>query len=156
VRQASNFIHQRNRYMVVMAQNLYFHSMADNRGVLTLLADRAAEEDIKEEILLYSVLAKERANVSDIGAVDAAIEQYLKAEFGVEVDFDVQDALRRLKEEGIVTQGEDGTLSTLPPHEAAKRIDMLWDRCLDDLPDMVPEEGMEVGLVRPAGTRTKA
>ena len=54
VRQASAFINQRNRYMVVMARNLYFHSMADNRGVMTLLADRAAEEDIKEEMLLYA------------------------------------------------------------------------------------------------------
>ena len=59
-RQASNFINQRNRYMVVMARNLYFHSMADNRGVMTLLADRAAEEDIKEEMLLYGVLASAR------------------------------------------------------------------------------------------------
>ena len=32
MRQASNFIAQRNRYMIVMAQNLYFHAVADNRG----------------------------------------------------------------------------------------------------------------------------
>ena len=64
LRQATNFMNQRNRYMVVMAQNLYFHAMADNRGVMTLLADRAAEEDIKEEMLLYGVLAKERVNVA--------------------------------------------------------------------------------------------
>ena len=56
--------------MVVMAQNLYFHAMADNRGVMTLLADRAAEEDVKEEMLLYSVLAKEPANIRDLGQVD--------------------------------------------------------------------------------------
>ena len=119
MRQASNFINQRNRYMVVMAQNLYFHAMADNRGVMTLLADRAAEEDIKEEMLLYSVLAKERVNVRDLRPVDEAIEQYLKKTFGIDVDFDVEDALRRLKQEGIVTELADGTLQTLPPHEAA-------------------------------------
>ena len=66
LRQASNFMNQRTRYMVVLAQNLYFHAMADNRGVMTLLADRAAEEDIKEEMLLYSVLAKERVNIRDL------------------------------------------------------------------------------------------
>ena len=31
-----------------MAQNLYFHSLADNRGVLIMIADRAAEEDVEE------------------------------------------------------------------------------------------------------------
>ena len=71
-RQASNFINQRNRYMVVLARNLYFHSMADNRGVMTLLADRAADEDIKEEMLLYTALANERFNIRDLKAIDEA------------------------------------------------------------------------------------
>jgi hypothetical protein len=144
LRQASAFINQRTRYMVVLAQNLYFHAMADNRGVMTVLADRAAEEDIKEEMLLYCVLAKERVNVRDVRQVDAAIEQYLANTFGIEVDFDVDDALQRLKAEGIVEELPDGTLATQPPHEAALHIDKLWDNCLDQLPDLVVEEGREI------------
>jgi hypothetical protein len=144
LRQASAFINQRTRYMVVLAQNLYFHAMADNRGVMTLLADRAAEEDIKEEMLLYSILAKERVNSRDLRQVDAAIEQYLKTTFDIDVNFDVDDALQRLKAEGIVNELPDGTLETLPPHEATSRIDKLWDACLDNLPDIVVEEGREV------------
>ncbi len=144
LRQASNFMNQRNRYMVVLAQNLYFHAMADNRGVMTLLADRAAEEDIKEEMLLYSVLAKERVNIANLRHVDEAIEQYLATTFRIDVDFDVDDALARLKQEGIVTELPDGTLETLPPHEAALHIDKLWDACLDNLPDTVVEEGREI------------
>jgi Protein of unknown function (DUF3754) len=144
LRQASNFVNQRTRYMVVLAQNLYFHAMADNRGVMTLLADRAAEEDIKEEMLLYSVLAKERVNVANLRHVDEAIEQYLTTTFGIDVDFDVEDALKRLKQEGIVTELSDGTLETLPPHAAALHIDKLWDACLDNLPDTVVEEGREI------------
>src|SRR5690606_17533775 len=75
-RQAVNFLNQRQRYMVILAQNLYFHAMADNRGVMIKLADRAAEEDVKEEILLYSVLAKEPATWADLHDIDKAIEQY--------------------------------------------------------------------------------
>ena len=144
VRQFSAFINQRNRYMAVLARNLYFHSMADNRGVVTLLADRAAEEDLKEEILLYSVLARHRVNIRDLQAIDQEIEQYLSKTFSIDVDFDVEDALNRLKGEGIVTELPDGTLHALPPHEAALHIDKLWDSCLDQLPDMVVEEGREV------------
>ena len=144
LRQASNFLNQRTRYMVVLARNLYFHAMADNWGVMALLADRAAEEDIKEEMLLYGVLAKERVNIANLRHVDEAIEQYLEHAFGVDVDFDVDDALGRLKQEGIVTELPDGTLETLPPHEAALHIDKLWDACLDNLPDIVVEEGREL------------
>jgi hypothetical protein len=142
-RQASNFVNQRNRYMIVMARNLYFHSMADNRGVVALLADRAAEEDIKEEMLLYGVLARKRVNARDIKAVDHDIEQYLSDTFGIKVNFDVEDALKRLMQDGIVTELADGTLRALPPREAALHIDKLWDTCLDQLPDIAVEEGRE-------------
>src|SRR5690606_30952697 len=94
-RQTKNFMNQKQRYMVVMAQNLYFHAMADNRGVMLKLAARAAEEDVKEEMLLYSVLSKERARRQDIPDIDAAIEQYLSTSFGVSVNFDIPDALGR-------------------------------------------------------------
>ncbi len=144
-RQATNFMNQKQRYMVVMAQNLYFHAMADNRGVMLKLAARAAEEDVKEEMLLYSVLAKERARRQDLPDIDVAIEQYLNASFGVSVDFDIPDALQRLIHDGIVTERSDGTLSTLPPAEAALHIDRKWDLFLDELPESVSAEGMEFG-----------
>jgi hypothetical protein len=144
LRQATAFFNQRNRYMVVMARNLYFHSMADNRGVLTLLADRAAEEDIKEEMLLYGMLAGKQVNVRNLKAIDQEIEQYLSKTFGIEVNFDVEDALHRLKADGLVAEAADGMLQALPPSAAALRIDKLWDACLDQLPDVVADEGHEV------------
>jgi hypothetical protein len=143
VRQAVNFMNQKQRYLVVMAQNLYFHSMADNRGVMLKLAARAAEEDIKEEMLLYSVLAKEKARKQDLPDIDAAIEQYLATSFGVAVDFDIPDALQRLTEDGIVSEQPDGTLVTLPPKEAALHVDAKWDRFLDELPEPISAEGRE-------------
>ena len=144
-RQTMNFINQKNRYMVVMARNLYFHAMADNRGVIIKLADRAAEEDVKEEILLYCVLAKERSKRADLPAIDAAIEQYLTTSFGISVDFDLEDALGRLIADGLVKEEPDGTLVTLSPEHAALHIDKLWDKLLDDLTDFGhAEEGHEV------------
>lgn len=143
-RQAMNFINTKQRYMVIMAQNLYFHSMADNRGVMIKLIDRAAEEDVKEEMLLYSVLAKEKANRRDLKAIDIAIEQYLKTSFGIDVDFDLDDALERLLADKVVTIDENGDLHTLPPYEASEHIDAMWDILLDNLPDHDPHEGVEM------------
>jgi len=142
-RQAMNFVNTKQRYMVVMAQNLYFHSMADNRGVMIKLASRAAEEDIKEEMLLYTVLVKEQARHSDLPAIDAAIEEYLRSSFGITVNFDLEDALQRLIADGIVKEGADGTLKVLPPREAAKHLDDKWDVFLDHLPSLHPGEGRE-------------
>lgn len=141
-RQATSFLNQRNRYMMTMAQNLYFHALADNRGVTSLLASRAAEEDIKEEMLLYNVMAKERVARRDLGDVDRAIEQYLLNTFNVSVNFDLEDALSRLLADGIVTE-KDGMFETLGPAAAAQHIDVKWDRYLDELPDQTRDEGVE-------------
>jgi len=142
-RQGMKFIHKRNEYMVTMAQNLYFHALADNRGVMTVLADRAAEEDIKEEMLLYSVLAKDPVHVNELDDVDAAIEQQLLNTFGVNVNFDLHDAFARLKRDGIVTVRPDGWITTLSPSDAALHVDRLWDGYLDELPDPTRGEGVE-------------
>jgi hypothetical protein len=145
-RQGMNFMNQKQRYMVVMAQNLYFHAMADNRGVMIKLSERGAEEDVKEEILLYSVLAKERCKRQDLADIDVAVERYLKSAFGIHVDFDLPDALERLIADGIVREDDDGTLHTLSPTNAAQHLDAKWDRYLDDLPDVTRQEGLEVDV----------
>jgi hypothetical protein len=142
-RQGMKFIHKRNEYMVTMAQNLYFHALADNRGVMTVLADRAAEEDIKEEMLLYSVLAKDTVHVNELSDVDAAIEQQLFNTFGLNLNFDLHDALDRLVNDGVVQIGQDGWIRTLGPADAARHIDSLWDNYLDELPDPTRGEGIE-------------
>ena len=142
-RQVMGFFNQKQRYMIVMAQNLYFHTMADNRGVILKIAARGAEEDVKEEMLLYSVLAKEKSTRADLPSIDLAIETYLMRTFGVKVDYEIDDALDRLIRDGIVTEKPDGTLETLPPAAAAKHIDTKWDRFLDDLPDPTNAEGYE-------------
>jgi hypothetical protein len=142
-RQAMGFFNQKQRYMVVMAQNLYFHTMADNRGVILKIAARGAEEDVKEEMLLYSVLAKEKATRADLPSIHLAIESYLMRTFGIKVDFEIDDALDRLLRDGIVVEKPDGTLETLPPAAAAKHIDEKWDVFLDHLPDPIPSEGYE-------------
>ena len=143
-RQLMSFVNTRQKYMVVMAQNLYFHALADNRGVIMTLADRAADEDAKEEMLLYSVLAKENVNRSDLHAVDKAIEQYLHKSFGVNVDFDLEDALGRLLKDGVATEAADGAIQVLDPTAASAHIDNKWDSFLDDLPDYSEDdEGTE-------------
>jgi hypothetical protein len=128
----------------VMAQNLYFHALADNRGVMIKLADRAAEEDVKEEMLLYGVLAKTSVNRRDLEQVDSAIERYLRSTFDIDVDFDLNDALERLLSDQIVVEEPDGTLRTLSPGAAAKHIDDKWDGFLNLLIEDKEDLGHEL------------
>ncbi len=130
-RQVSDVMAQKNHYMLTLAKNLYFHSLADNRGVITLLASRAEEEDIKEEMLLYCVLAKERVRYEELADVKLAIEQFLLSEFAVEVNYDVEDALDRLTQDGIAFIDGNGMIGAMSPTEGCRHLDGLWDSYLN-------------------------
>ncbi len=130
-RQVMKFFNTRTHYMMVLAQNLYFHNLADSRGALTLLCDRAEEEDIKEEYLLYCLLAKGEAHRDQIPDMKAAIEDFLETEFKVRVDYDIYDALGRLIRDEIVTEAEDGTLRAIAPEAGCLHVDARWDEYLN-------------------------
>jgi len=130
-RQVMNFFNTRNKYMMQLAQNLYFQSLSNNRGALTLLIDRAEEEDIKEDILLYSLLLKERVYRNEIDDAKQAIEQFLAAQFDVKVGFDIADAMNRLSRDGLVCEMPDGELRPLPLGEALDFLRQRWSEALD-------------------------
>lgn len=132
-RQVMTVFNTRTRYMMMLAQRLFFHSLANNRGVLTLLIDRAEEEDIKEEMLAYYFLLRHpmpNTELCEDGQLDRLIEQFLTREFAVSVDFDLEDALSRLKADGLVLEGSNGFLEALPPRQACRRLQRKWQRLL--------------------------
>lgn len=130
-RQAMNFFHTRNHYMMLLAQNLYFCSLANNRGALTLLADRAEEEDVKEDMLLYAFLARYPSKHDALAELEVMVTSFLKERCGVSVNFDTEDALKRLRADGLVTADAEGNISAIAPEDARAHLDRLWDRLLD-------------------------
>lgn len=130
-RQVNKVFHTRNAYMMVLAQNLYFHTQANNHAALTLIADRAEEEDAKEDMLLYAFLAKHPLRFDALPEIKAEVEQFLADACGVTVNFDAEDACRRLLADGLVRNEANGDIAALPPAEARAHLDRMWDRLLD-------------------------
>lgn len=128
-RQVTKFFTQRTKYMMVLAQNLYFHNLANNRGVLTLMADRAEEEAIKENILLYHFLAHSESPLTR-EQVKQNIEAYMSENFQVKIDFDLEHSLKTLMSDGLVSEDTDGDLQALSPVEAISHIESLWINAL--------------------------
>ena len=51
---------KRNKYLAELSSTLYFKNIANNRGLLALLVDRAEDESFKEALLVYSFLLANR------------------------------------------------------------------------------------------------
>ena len=116
-RQVTGFFNQRNRYMMELSQKLFFHNLANNRAAITLLVDRAEEEDMKEDLITLYHLAGETVEEADLARRKAEIDALLAERYKVEVDFEIDDALRRLTADGAVTQS--GTSYIFPTFAAA-------------------------------------
>ncbi len=125
-RQVTTVISHRNRYMMLLARRLYFHNLANNRGALTLLADRAEEEELKETMLAYWLLAGRPERPWTHAGLDQAAEAFLEERFGVRVDFDTSGALEKLRRDGLIIEQGDGVFSVPPVEQALHRLDSLW------------------------------
>lgn len=148
-RQVMSVFNTRTKYMMTLAQRLFFHSLANNRGVLTLMVDRAEEEDIKEEMLLYFFLLRHPMKDEELGQdgkLDQLIEEFLREEFKVIVDFDIEDAFSRLNKDHLLMRGEDNLIHARPPAQACSILERKWRKLMssDDVVasnDEFEEEG---------------
>lgn len=115
------------RYQKQLADTVYFRNLANNAGVLDLLVGAGEEQDSKEAFVAYGALLKAEHPLAK-GEIDNAAESFLKDKFGLEVDFEIQDALAKIEALGIVARDGGETYRATPPAEALVRLDAAWDR----------------------------
>ena len=133
VRAALRYRGKRDRYLLNLARALYYQSLANNRSVLTLLADRAQEEEFKEALLAYVFLLCPHNRRGLPGTAHTAtpplpdtaaslqrrVEAWLVQVWGLDgVEFDVEDAVGKLRELGLLEEGRGGQLAVRGLEEA--------------------------------------
>lgn len=125
MRQRLKYEAQTLRYQKQLADTVYFRNIANNAGVLDLLIGAGEEQDAKEAFLAYSLLRREARPLVK-AEIDTLCEAFLRERFGLEIDFEIQDALGKLERLGLVTpEGENYTAVT--PADALAKLDAAWD-----------------------------
>jgi hypothetical protein len=82
-------------------------------------------------MLLYAFLARQASKHAALPELRDMVTNFLKERCGVSVNFDVEDALKRLRADGLVTADAEGNFSAIAPEDARAHLDRLWDRLLD-------------------------
>jgi hypothetical protein len=98
--------------------------MNNDLGVILYLVDCLEEQEFKELILGYHLL-RQRGPLT-MEQLDAACEQFIKDKLGIEVDFEVRDALDKLVRDRLVDK-QDSMYYATTPAEAIARLDEKWD-----------------------------
>ena len=128
-RQYNNFINKKIRYSKMLSDSLYFKNLGNNSGAFYSLLNSSEEEVLKETILAYSFLHKSPHPLTAL-ELDHQIESWFKTHFNTELDFDVTDALLKLKNIGLGVEKE-GKWEVIEVEQAIVQIDELWDGVFD-------------------------
>jgi hypothetical protein len=125
-RQVSKFFLQRTKYMAELAKNLYYYNLDNNLGAIAHIHDMAAASEAKETLLSYFFLMTQGS--MSISTLDKKIEQFISNEYGVAIDFEVEDGLEKLKKLGVLIQAND-QVSVVSLMETKTILQQHWLAC---------------------------
>ena len=114
----------RARYEHLVTDALYNKSRDNGLGVMLYLVDCMEEQEWKEVLLAWVLL--DRDGPSRNRELDGRCERWLADRFGVETDFDIRDALAKLKQLELVTE-DDGVWTACDLDTVLGRLDRRWD-----------------------------
>ncbi|MCA9121151.1 MAG: DUF3754 domain-containing protein [Planctomycetaceae bacterium] len=92
------YLRTKDKYQLNLTRHLYYQNLDNNAGVMFRILDEAEEQECREVILAYELLRRE-ANQDgwSESELDTAAEAFLQGILGFQVDFEVADALDKLK-----------------------------------------------------------
>lgn len=121
----TKFKNRKIKFMKALADNLYYKNLDNNAGVFHTLVNEAEEEDFKEVILAYTFLLKSPEGLS-AKALDQTIEDYFKNKYQCALNFEIDDALKKLNTLKLVEQ-MGNTYHAIDLTTAKKTLDKQWD-----------------------------
>ena len=124
-RQIGKFKNRKIKFMKALSDNLYFKNLDNNTGVFYNLIDAAEEEEVKEALLAYFTLLTEERPVEK-AELDDLIEKWLETGWNCQINFEIDDAIKKLERLELVTR-EGDVLQCRPLAEAKRKLDHIWD-----------------------------
>ena len=128
-RQYSTFVNKKIKYSKMLSDSLYFKNLGNNSGAFYSLLNSSEEEVLKETILVYSFLYKSTVPLT-AEELDDQIESWFSKELKTDLDFDVTDALIKLKNIGLGIE-KNGKWEVIGLDDALVKMDELWDGVFD-------------------------
>jgi Protein of unknown function (DUF3754) len=112
------------KYQTELTDNIYYRNVNNNSGIFDYVIGAAEEQQVKEAFLAYHFLHV--ANSPPLASeLDSRVEEWLRATFAVDVDFDVGEAVDKLEQLGLLRR--DGErLIVAPFDEAYSTLRGVW------------------------------
>jgi hypothetical protein len=121
------YLNTRDRYHLNLTRSLYFQNLDSNAGVIHRLLDEAEEQEFREVVLAWWLLRQSGFAAITSEQLDRACEAWLQAKLGLQVDFEVSDALGKLQRMGLCRELPGGKYRAVDLEAALVALDRAWD-----------------------------
>jgi len=131
-----SFLSSKTKYLHVFSSSLYYLNISNDLAAIVTLMDAAEEQDLKEAFLGYFILFVNNRALT-IDEIDLEAEKWIEEQFKHQLDFEVDDAIRKLKEKDIVftlpastpadNDANNEVYKACDLGEVLHRLDEVWD-----------------------------
>jgi hypothetical protein len=112
-------------HQMEVTDKVYFRNINNNAGIFDAIIGAAEDQECKEAFLAYYFLITSPTPLTQ-EQLDQRIEHWLLETFGIDLDFEVDDALGKLDRLGLLRR--DGAKLSVPaPDKTLARLDYIWD-----------------------------
>jgi hypothetical protein len=123
-RQWTKLKNRRLEYLTTLTEALYFRTLGAGPGVFHTLLSSAEQQEVAEVLLAYRFLLASSGGLT-APELDSEVETWLRADGQGDIDFEVADAVAKLRRLEVI-EG-DITMHALPLHESLVLLDRRWD-----------------------------
>ena len=108
----------------LLSDHAHSNKLNTNAGCFDYLIAASEDAEVKEAIMAYALLYFYDAPLS-MQALDEMVEAWFHAQFGVKIDFEIDDAIAKLDRLSLV-QRKDGEFTALPLNKALANCADNW------------------------------
>lgn len=125
------YLNTKDKYQLSLTRSLYFQNLDNNSGVFFRLLDEAEEQEFREAVLAWWLLWRQTASGDDGGwtarQIDRAAEKLLRERCDLKVDFEIDDALDKLRRLNLIEALPGEKWRAVSATSALYELDRAWD-----------------------------
>ena len=127
IKSVLSYFRTKNNYQFGLTKSLYLKNLDNNSSVIYRILNEAEEQELCEAVLAYTFLWKDKSQKGlTEKELDDTVEEFLFRVTGIDVDFEVHDALGKLARLGVAHVCRDGRWKAEPIDEATNALNQNW------------------------------
>ncbi|MEL0096414.1 MAG: hypothetical protein VW875_11275 [Planctomycetaceae bacterium] len=132
----------KDKYQHHLTKNLYYQNLGNNAGVLQQLQNEAEIQDIQECLLGYTMLLLKHPCGATARELDLSAETFIEETVEFPVDFEADDALKKLVELNLVNGDRTRRFVAVPLTDGIQQLQICFRTLINSYSQIFKDESI--------------